>query len=74
MLNETENTGTGEMVEFVFTKPDTSEEITLKFKNYFLDTTEITVPDDKGPVSFSSTIKPRDLHSCIVKTDNILMG
>lgn len=74
MLNETENTGTGEMVEFLFTKPDTSEKISLKFKNYFLDTTEITIPDDKGPISFSSTIKPRDLHECLVHTDNILMG
>ena len=76
MLNETENVSTtdGQMVEFVFTKGGTNEEITLKFKNYFLDTTEITIPDDKGPISFSSTIKPRDLHSCVVKTDNILMG
>ena len=76
MLNETEeiSTTTGQMVEFTFTKPDTAEEITLKFKNYFLNTTEITIPDDKGPVSFSSTITPRDLHLCVVKTDNILMG
>ena len=76
MLNETENVDitAGQMVEFTFTKPDTDEEITLKFKNYFLDTTTITVPDDKGPVSFAATIKPRDLHSCTVKTDNILMG
>jgi len=62
------------MVEFVFTKGDTSEEITLKFKNYFLGTTEITIPDDKGPVTFSSTITPRDLASCVVKTDFVLMG
>jgi len=76
MLNETEdvNDTDGNMVEFVFTKGDTAEQITLKFKNYFLDTTEITIPDDKGPVSFSSTIKPRDLASCVVKTDFVLMG
>ena len=76
MLNETEDVSTtdGQMVEFVFTKGGTGEEITLKFKNYFLDTTEITIPDDKGPISFSSTIKPRDLASCVVKTDYILMG
>lgn len=76
MLNETENvdTAAGNMVEFVFTKGDTSEQITLKFKNYFLDTTEITIPDDKGPISFSSTIKPRDLAECVVKTDFVLMG
>ena len=49
-------------------------QITLKFKNYFLDTTEITIPDDKGPISFSSTIKPRDLAECVVKTDFVLMG
>jgi len=76
MLNETENVSTtdGQMVEFVFTKGGTGEEITLKFKNYFLDTTEITIPEDKGPISFSATIKPRDLSSCVIKTDNILMG
>ena len=76
MLNETENvdTAAGSMVEFVFTKGDTSEQITLKFKNYFLDTTEITIPDDKGPVTFASTIKPRDLAECVVKTDFVLLG
>lgn len=74
MLNETENVNTGQLVEFTFTKPDSSEEIVLKFQDYFLDTTEITVPDDKGPISFSSTIKPRNLNTCSVKTDFILMG
>ena len=73
MLNETENT-TANHVVFVFTKPDTNERITLDFKDYFLDTTEITIPDDKGPISFSSTIKPRNLHACSVVTDNVLMG
>lgn len=73
MLNETENT-TANYVEFVFTKGGTSETITLKFKDYFLDTTEITIPDDKGPISFSSTIKPRNLQECVVETDYILMG
>jgi len=73
MLNETENT-TANRVTFTFTKPDTSESITLEFKDYFLDTTEITIPDDKGPVTFSSTIKPRNLHSCVVVTDYVLLG
>tara|TARA_R100001460_G_scaffold19699_2_gene40864 strand:+ start:81 stop:1715 length:1635 start_codon:yes stop_codon:yes gene_type:complete len=73
MLNETENTGANHVV-FVFTKPDTNERITLDFKDYFLDTTEITIPDDKGPISFSSTIKPRNLHACSVVTDNVLLG
>lgn len=73
MLNETENT-TANRVSFVFTKADTNERITLEFKDYFLDTTEITIPDDKGPISFSSTIKPRNLHACSVVTDNVLMG
>jgi len=73
MLNETENTSANH-VSFSFTKPDTNESITLSFKDYFLDTTEITIPDDKGPVTFSSTIKPRNLASCVVVTDNVLMG
>ncbi len=76
MLNETENvdTSAGNMVEFTFTKGDTNEEIVLKFKNYFLSSTEITIPDDKGPISFSSTIMPRDLETCTVKTDYVLLG
>ena len=73
MLNETENT-TANRVVFTFTKPDTNESITLEFKDYFLDTTEITIPDDKGPVTFSSTIKPRNLHSCVVVSDYVLLG
>jgi hypothetical protein len=73
MLNETENTSANR-VSFTFTKPDTSESINLVFKDYFLDTTEITIPDDKGPISFSATIKPRNLHSCSIITDYVLMG
>ena len=84
MLNETEVIASSSRVRFVFEKPDTSEKITLNFEDYFLDTTEITIPDDKGPVSFSSTIKPRSLSTvnaagnsavgCEVITDFVLMG
>ena len=84
MLNETEVEASSSRVRFVFEKPDTSEKITLNFEDYFLDTTEITIPDDKGPVSFSSTIKPRNLSTvntagnsavgCEVITDFVLMG
>jgi hypothetical protein len=84
MLNETEVAASSSRVRFVFEKPDTSEKITLNFEDYFLDTTEITIPDDKGPVSFSSTIKPRSLSTvntagnsavgCEVITDFVLMG
>lgn len=84
MLNETEVPASESRVRFVFTKPDTNESITLNFQDYFLDTTEITIPDDKGPISFSSTIKPRSLSTvntagntavgCEVITDFVLLG
>jgi hypothetical protein len=84
MLNETEEIATSSRVRFVFEKPDTSEKIVLNFEDYFLDTTTITIPEDKGPISFSSTIKPRSLSTvntagntavgCEVITDFVLMG
>jgi len=84
MLNETEVAASSSRVRFVFEKPDTSEKITLNFEDYYLSTTEITIPDDKGPVTFSSTIQPRSLSTvntagnaavgCEVISDNVLMG
>lgn len=57
-----------------FDKDDNSEFIDLQFKNYFLDTANWTIPDDKGPVTIEATIKPRDLHSCTIGTDWAILG
>ena len=75
-LNESETVGTQDVNLFKmrFDKEDNSEFIDLQFKNYFLDTANWTIPDDKGPVTIEATIKPRDLHSCTIGTDWAILG
>ena len=85
LLNETENTGTGSapttstngLIELEFTKDNDStapEHIKIHLKDYFLDSTTWTIPDDKGPITVEATVKPRNLHLCTVKTHWILQG
>jgi len=62
------------LMKLRFDKEDNDEFIDLQFKNYFLDTANWTIPDDKGPVTIEATIKPRDLHSCTIGTDWVLQG
>lgn len=75
-LNEAETVGTANanLFKMRFDKEDNSEFIDLQFKNYFLDTANWTIPDDKGPVTIEATIKPRDLHSCTIGTDWAILG
>jgi hypothetical protein len=75
-LNEAETVGTGssQLIKLRFDKEDNEEFIDLQFKNYFLDTANWTIPDDKGPVTIEATIKPRDLHSCTIGTDWVILG
>ena len=79
-LNETETTTddaglpAANLMKLRFEKEDNSEFIDIQFKNYFLDTANWTIPDDKGPVTIEATIKPRDLHSCTIGTDWIILG
>lgn len=75
-LNEAETVGTADanLFKMRFDKEDNSEFIDLQFKNYFLDTANWTIPDDKGPVTIEATIKPRDLHSCTIGTDWAILG
>lgn len=75
-LNEAETTGTAaaNLIKLRFDKEDNNEFIDLQFKNYFLDTANWTIPDDKGPVTIEATIKPRDLHSCTIGTDWVILG
>jgi len=75
-LNEAETTGTAaaNLIKLRFDKEDNDEFIDMQFKNYFLDTANWTIPDDKGPVTIEATIKPRDLHSCTIGTDWVILG
>ena len=61
------------LIQLKFTK-DNTEEIVLEFKNYFIDTANWTIPDDKGPVTVEFTVRPRNLHRCTVKTGYVLQG
>ena len=72
LVNDTENQTTNYVV-LKFTK-DNNEEFELKFKNYMVTTNSMPIPDDKGPVLVESTIMPRTLQSCTVKTHWILQG
>ena len=52
----------------------TGEEINISFKNYFLESANFTIPDDKGPITVEAMVKPRDLDACTVKTHWVLQG
>ena len=75
LLNEDENnvTSAGNMVELNFTK-DNGEEFTLKFKDYMVNSNNFPIPEDKGPIEVETTIMPRNLDTCTVKTHWILQG
>tara|TARA_R100000234_G_scaffold44520_1_gene26517 strand:- start:1624 stop:3261 length:1638 start_codon:yes stop_codon:yes gene_type:complete len=78
IFNEAENTGTTTgtgLIQLAFTK-DNGESVTIKLKDYFIDTANWTIPDDKGPVTVEATVKPRNLltDGCVVNTSYILQG
>lgn len=75
LLNEDENndSSAGNMLELNFTK-DNGEEFTLKFTDYMVSSNNFPIPDDKGPIEVETTIMPRNLNSCTVKTHWILQG
>ena len=84
LFNRNENTGTDEItngtnfategqIDLQFDKSD-GEEINISFKNYFLESANFTIPDDKGPITVEATVKPRDLDACTVKTHWVLQG
>ena len=81
LFNETESTSTSDVsdgssngvIQLIFEK-DNGEKITLKFKNYFLNSSNVTIPDDKGPITVEGTVMPRDLHLCEVHTHWVLQG
>jgi hypothetical protein len=86
LFNRDENVGTGVVtsgtdvatagkIDLQFDKAGgTGEEINISFKNYFLESANFTIPDDKGPITVEAMVKPRDLDACTVKTHWVLQG
>ena len=50
------------------------EQILMKFQDYFLNSANFTIPEDRGPITVEGTIMPRTLNSCTVKTHWVLQG
>ncbi len=84
LFNRNENTGTSVetggsnfaqdgLIDLQFDKPN-GEEINISFKNYFLESANFTIPEDKGPITVEAMVKPRDLKECTVKTHWKLQG
>ena len=77
LLDQTEE-GTANLITLQFDKnaPDgtLNEQILLKFQDYYLSTANITIPDDKGPITIEGTVMPRNLNTCEVRTHWILQG
>ena len=61
------------LIELVFSKAN-GEEIKIQLKDYFLDSANITIPEDLSAVTIEGTVKPRNLHLCTVKTHWLLQG
>ena len=77
LINQTEETSADTiangLIDMTFTKPN-EEKIQLQFKNYFINAANVTIPEDKGPITIEGTVQPRDLHLCEVTTHWILQG
>jgi len=77
LLDQTEE-GAANLITLQFDKnaPDgtLNEQILLKFQDYYLSTANITIPDDKGPITIEGTVMPRNLNTCEVRTHWILQG
>jgi len=77
LLDQTEE-GTSNLITLQFDKnaPDgtLNEQILLKFQDYFLSSANITIPDDKGPITIEGTVMPRNLNTCEVRTHWVLQG
>ena len=77
LINQTEETSSDTiangLIDLTFTKPN-EEKIQLQFKNYLLSAANVTIPDDKGPITIEGTVMPRDLSLCEVTTHWILQG
>jgi len=73
LLNNSEDLGATNQIVLQFDK-DSGEQILLNFQDYFLGSANLTVPDDKGPITIEGTIMPRTMSKCEVKTHWVLQG
>jgi len=77
LFNQTEETSSDSiangLLDLTFSKSN-GEEIKIQLKDYFLDSANVTVPEDLGPVTIEGTVKPRNLSLCTVKTHWLLQG
>ena len=74
LLNQTEVGDTAStLLTLQFDKAN-GEQILMKFQDYFLNSANFTIPDDKGPITVEGTVMPRTLNSCTVKTHWVLQG
>ena len=69
---ETDDT-TATLISLQFDKAN-EEQIVLKFQDYHIESSNWTVPDDKGPITVEAMVKPRNLKTCTVKTHWVLQG
>ena len=72
LLNRTENAlsdGAADATEIslTFEKPN-GESIALKFRDYMVSANNFPIPDDKGALVVETTVLPRTMTSCVVKT------
>ena len=73
LLNDTEDTGATNEIVLQFDKAS-GEQMLFNFQDYFLSTSNVTVPDDKGAITIEGTVMPRTLDKCEVKTHWVLQG
>ena len=78
LFTETEVASSASTIDLQFDKvaPDgtINEQIIIKLQDYYLNASNWTVPDDKGPITVEATVMPRKLNTCTVKTHWILQG
>ena len=73
LLDQTEVPSGTSLIELLFEKGN-EESISIKLKDYYLNSTNFTIPEDKGPITVEGTVMPRNLDSCVVKTHWVLQG
>jgi hypothetical protein len=71
LLNDSEDNH--QTIELKFAKAN-GEEINLSFTDYFITANNFPIAEDKGPIAVESTVTPRNLSSCTVKTHWVLQG
>ena len=73
LLDQTEVPSGTSLIELLFEKGN-GESISIKLQDYYLNSANFTIPEDKGPITVEGTVMPRALNSCVVKTHWVLQG